>query len=140
MVPRPQKTEGATIAYASTAVPGPATAEPAPPTPHREPPLKTPEAASYLGISESWLRQSRMAGRMAQPPPWHCLGRAVRYFRHELDSWLARRTPCGAQGQPAPQALPATEPRPAKSKPGSPRKAIGRHRSQAISHASPRRS
>ena len=136
MVPQAQKTEGATIAYASVA--GPATAEPAAAPSHREPPLRTPEAAFYLGISESWLRQSRMAGRMAQPPPWHALGRAVRYFCHELDSWLAHRAPCGKQGKPIPETPLTAEAPTAESKSWSGRKAIGRGRIKAISRTARR--
>jgi predicted DNA-binding transcriptional regulator AlpA len=96
MLPQPQQTEGSALAYA---LPGPVVAPaPAAPSPGAEPALKTREAAGYLGMSQSWLRQSRMAGRTAQPPPYHVIGgRAVRYFRHELDRWLAHRVPGGDQ-------------------------------------------
>jgi predicted DNA-binding transcriptional regulator AlpA len=96
MVPQTQKTQGAAIAYAPAVEPSP------PPTPlHAESPLKSPDAAHYLGMSESWLRQSRMSGRMSRPPPWHSFGRAVRYFRRELDSWIENRVPSGEQGKSA---------------------------------------
>lgn len=112
MVPQPQQTEGSALAY------GPVEA-PAPPPPSYQPeshqPLNTHEAARYLGMSESWLRQSRMAGGLSQPPPWHVIGnRAIRYFRHELDGWLAHRAPCGNQCKPAPEAPP---PKPAGASP-----------------------
>jgi predicted DNA-binding transcriptional regulator AlpA len=95
MVPQSQQTAGSTFAYRSDPAPAPPVS-----SPQREPrePMKTDEAARYLGMSESWLRQSRMAGRMSQPPPYHVIGgRAVRYFRHEIESWLAHRAPYGDQ-------------------------------------------
>ena len=48
------------------------------------------DAARYLGISESWLRQSRMNGN-PDAPPFVRLGRAVRYLRDDLDRWLEAR-------------------------------------------------
>jgi hypothetical protein len=111
MVPQPQQTEGSALAYR----PDPAAAVPAP-SPGAEPrePLMTRDAARYLGMSESWLRQSRMAGRMSQPPPYHMItGWAVRYYRHELDSWLVHRVPSGDQRKPAP-AIETEAPEPAR--------------------------
>ncbi len=112
MVQSPQfQTEGSALAYRRD----PASAPPVPSL-QREPrePMKTDEAARSLGMSESWLRQSRMVGRMSQPPPWHVIGnRAVRYFRHELESWLAHRTPCGDQRKPASE-IETEAPKPAR--------------------------
>ena len=42
-------------------------------------------------MSESWLRQSRMTGRLAgrtRPPPYIRIGRAIRYTTDDLDNWL----------------------------------------------------
>jgi len=53
--------------------------------------LKDPEAAQYIGMSESFLRQSRMDGireNRTQGPPFIKIGRAVRYLREDLDAWL----------------------------------------------------
>ena len=51
----------------------------------------TEEAALYLTISRSFLRQDRMNGlrknRMRGPKPIR-FGRCVRYLREELDRWL----------------------------------------------------
>lgn len=51
------------------------------------PTLKDPEAAHYIGMSESWLRQSRMRGN-PEAPPYIKIGKAVRYLRSDLDAWL----------------------------------------------------
>ncbi len=51
--------------------------------------LKDPEAASYIGMSESWLRQSRMRGN-PDAPPYIKIGKAVRYLKADLDAWLDR--------------------------------------------------
>ncbi len=48
------------------------------------------EAAIYIGMSESWLRQSRMTGN-PDAPPFLKIGRSVRYLRADLDIWLERR-------------------------------------------------
>ena len=112
------RTEGAAIAYAPTHDPAPPVATPAPGFQGLPPRLNTRDAARYLGMSESWLRQSRMAGRMSLPPPWHVIGTwAVRYFQHELDSWLAHRAPCGDQRKAASEA-PAPEPSGPRRQPG----------------------
>jgi len=53
--------------------------------------LKDPEAALYIGMSESFLRQSRMDGvreNRTPGPPFVKIGRAVRYLREDLDTWL----------------------------------------------------
>ena len=44
-------------------------------------------AARYIGMSESWLRQSRMTGN-PDAPPYLKIGRSVRYLRDDLDAWL----------------------------------------------------
>ena len=54
--------------------------------------LTDPEAATYLGVSLSFLRQGRMEGRRANRspgPPFLKMGRAVRYDLQDLDAWLA---------------------------------------------------
>ena len=65
--------------------------------------LKDREAAQYIGMSESWLRQSRSSGN-PNAPPFLKIGRAVRYLPTDLDKWLSscrqnsgrnNRSPCG---------------------------------------------
>jgi len=54
--------------------------------------LTDPEAATYLGVSLSFLRQGRMEGRRANRspgPPFIKLGKAIRYDIQDLDAWLA---------------------------------------------------
>lgn len=49
------------------------------------------EAARYIGMSRSFLAQSRMEGHRlnrTQAPPFIKIGRAVRYRRKDLDQWL----------------------------------------------------
>jgi predicted DNA-binding transcriptional regulator AlpA len=67
--------------------------------------LASPDAARYIGMSDSWLRQSRMASRGDGPPFLRVGSRAVRYLRGDLDEWLNRRR-C-AEGRTQPQV---TEP------------------------------
>ena len=51
--------------------------------------LTSQEAAVYIGMSESWLRQSRMdSAEFSEIPPFVKIGRAVRYLRSDLDDWL----------------------------------------------------
>jgi predicted DNA-binding transcriptional regulator AlpA len=53
--------------------------------------LRDPEAAHYIGMSESFLRQSRMDGireNRTPGPPFVKIGRAVRYLVEDLDDWL----------------------------------------------------
>ena len=51
--------------------------------------LRTPKAAEYLGISESWLEKKRLEGG---GPPYIKLGhRAVGYDIDDLDRWLESR-------------------------------------------------
>ncbi len=52
--------------------------------------LRDREAAIYIGMSESWLRQARMNGN-PDAPPFVKIGRAVRYLRDDLDTWLESR-------------------------------------------------
>lgn len=54
--------------------------------------LTDPEAATYLGMSISFLRQGRMEGRRANRspgPPFIKLGKAIRYDIQDLDAWLS---------------------------------------------------
>lgn len=53
--------------------------------------LRETEAAAYIGMSRSFLRQSRMNGARARRtpgPPFVKVGRAIRYLRADLDAWL----------------------------------------------------
>ena len=43
------------------------------------------ETSKYLGISYSWLRQSRVRG---DGPPFIKIGRAIRYRKEDVDNWL----------------------------------------------------
>lgn len=54
--------------------------------------LTDPEAATYLGVSISFLRQGRMEGRRANRspgPPFIKMGKSVRYDIQDLDGWLS---------------------------------------------------
>lgn len=49
------------------------------------------ETAEYIGMSRSFLRQSRMEGNRASrtpAPPFVKIGRSVRYIKDDLDKWL----------------------------------------------------
>ena len=49
------------------------------------------DAAEYIGMSRSFLRQSRMDGereKRTPGPKWVKLGRSVRYLIEDLDAWL----------------------------------------------------
>lgn len=49
------------------------------------------EASKYIGMSVSFLRQSRMTGKLkgrCKAPPFLKLGRSVRYQISDLDAWL----------------------------------------------------
>ena len=53
--------------------------------------LKEREAATYVGMSVSYLRQTRMEGNRkgrTPGPPYIKIGRAVRYLIEDLDVWL----------------------------------------------------
>lgn len=49
--------------------------------------LTEKETAQYIGMSISWLRQSRMRGDK-DAPPFLKIGKSVRYRKSELDAWL----------------------------------------------------
>ncbi len=54
--------------------------------------LNEEEAADYLGISRSSLRQGRMHGPRTHrmpPPPFVRVGRKILYLIEDLDGWLA---------------------------------------------------
>jgi len=49
------------------------------------------QAARYIGMSRSFLAQSRMDGNRdnrTPAPPFIKIGRSVRYIREDLDKWL----------------------------------------------------
>lgn len=49
------------------------------------------EAARYIGMSRSFLAQSRMDGyreTRTPAPPFIKIGRSVRYLKDDLDIWL----------------------------------------------------
>ncbi|UJF19128.1 helix-turn-helix domain-containing protein [Vibrio sp. SS-MA-C1-2] len=53
--------------------------------------LTEQETSTYIGMSRSFLRQSRMEGNRKNrtvAPPFIKIGRAVRYLREDLDLWL----------------------------------------------------
>jgi predicted DNA-binding transcriptional regulator AlpA len=58
--------------------------------------LRTPEAASYVGLSPRTLEKLRISG---DGPLSYKLGaRAVRYDPLDLDAWLARRRRTSTSG------------------------------------------
>src|SRR5690348_11449414 len=77
-------------------------------------------AAKYLGMSESWLRKTRMNGR-SDGPPFIRIGGAIRYRLADLERWLDQRR-CGGTTKPAP------EPQPEPPQRGRRPKAITRRR------------
>ena len=53
--------------------------------------LTEAEAATYLGVSRSYLRAARCYGDKpgrAESPPFVRLGRTIRYPRETLDRWI----------------------------------------------------
>jgi hypothetical protein len=93
------QTEGEALAYQArggqTSSSGPA-----------EQTLTSDEAARYLGFSPSWMRQSRMVGKMG--PPFYRAGRSIRYLRCDLTHWLEqRRCVPGGEQENAPQVASA---------------------------------
>jgi len=58
--------------------------------------LPSKQAADYIGMSESWLRKSRLEGA-SEAPPHLKIGRAVRYLTSDLDHWLAERRHVSAE-------------------------------------------
>lgn len=58
---------------------------------HSEEVLMEMDAAEYLGLSRSTLRQSRMNGvreRHVSSPPYVKIGRSIRYLKSDLNKWL----------------------------------------------------
>ena len=54
--------------------------------------LTEAQTAIYIGMSRSYLRQDRMNGTRENRTPgprWVKIGRAVRYLRPDLDTWLS---------------------------------------------------
>lgn len=53
--------------------------------------LTEKETSNYIGMSRSFLRQSRMNGNRENhtpAPPFIKIGRSVRYLKQDLDTWL----------------------------------------------------
>jgi hypothetical protein len=48
-------------------------------------------AATYTGLSVSYLRASRLENPRTEGPPFVKAGRAVRYLVSDLDAWLTSR-------------------------------------------------
>ena len=64
--------------------------------------LSEAEAAQYICMSRSFLRQSRMDGKRdsrTPAPPFIKIGRAVRYLREDLDQWLDEQQKLDHLGQ-----------------------------------------
>ena len=67
----------------------PFTVSDGPPIPRRG--LREAEAANYIGMSQSFLRQARMDGKRLNRtpgPPFTKIGRKVLYLKDDLDAWL----------------------------------------------------
>ena len=64
--------------------------------------LQEQDAAHYLGMSRSFLRQSRMNSNPRGRTPGPAFirqGRAIRYLVTDLDNWLQQnRVECSAKG------------------------------------------
>ncbi len=53
--------------------------------------LSEAEAANYIGMSRSFLRQARMDGKRLNRtpgPPFTNVGRKILYLKDDLDGWL----------------------------------------------------
>ena len=53
--------------------------------------LNEAQAATYTGMSRSFLRKARMNGnrhRQTPAPPYCRIGRKILYLRADLDAWL----------------------------------------------------
>lgn len=53
--------------------------------------IKAKDAAIYIGMSDNFLRKSRMDGKRTNRtpgPPYIKMGRAVRYLIDDLNQWL----------------------------------------------------
>jgi predicted DNA-binding transcriptional regulator AlpA len=60
-------------------------------TTQNSPALTENDAAKYLSMSRSYLRQGRMNGNRegrTPTPPYLKIGRSVRYLKSDLDAWL----------------------------------------------------
>ncbi len=56
--------------------------------------LDTSEAATYLGMSEEWLKKVRKTGIISDggdPPKFIKIGKPVKYLKTDLDHFLATR-------------------------------------------------
>src|SRR4051794_27168386 len=71
--------------------------------------LRSREAALYIDMSDSWLRQTRRGGR-TDGPPFLRQDRATGYRRCDLDRGLERRLG-GGDVQPEPPPAPAPRPK-----------------------------
>jgi predicted DNA-binding transcriptional regulator AlpA len=91
------QTEGSALVYRAPGV----SSSPAAQT------LTNDEAAEYIGFSSSWMRQSRMSGRVDTPPFLRVGGRSIRYLRTDLDRWLEQRR-CAPGPENAHQAASAS--------------------------------
>ena len=67
-------------------------------TPYDKRCYKEEEAADYIGMSRSFLRQARMTGQLdgrIPPPQFLKVGsRAIRYLKEDLDQWLDQFGKC----------------------------------------------
>ena len=57
--------------------------------------MRTPQAAQYLDVSESFLEKKRVFG---DGPPYSKIGRSVLYRRAALDAWLTEQE-CSSTSQ-----------------------------------------
>jgi len=80
------------------------------------PTLTSDEAAEYIGFSPSWMRQSRMSGRVDTPPFLRVGGRSIRYLRTDLDRWLEQRR-CAPGQENAHQVASVSTNSPRRTKP-----------------------
>lgn len=52
--------------------------------------LDEKQAAPYIGVSASYLRQSRQRNATVEGPPWVKVGRRVVYLVSDLDDYLQK--------------------------------------------------
>ena len=57
------------------------------------------QAAPFLGVSRSLLRQSRSKNPRVEGPPWLKIGHAVRYRESDLKAWQERHLVDPAGGE-----------------------------------------
>jgi len=60
------------------------------------------EAACYIGMSRSFLRQDRMNGHVegrTPGPAYIRIGRAIRYLKDDLDCWLEQHRQPARRGE-----------------------------------------